>query len=230
MAVLVLAGEARVLIAGGNDATAIGNALAGALPPALNRLDVLLVPTGSPSDRLAADAVHRAVEVRQTLSLAALTGNAAADPPGAATVLAAPRRLTLPGGVAIDVEVASVAADVPDAWRAVIRSGSSTVVVIPDGGAANLFAPVPAVAAVIVTGTAPAAAVAAMRPGALIVGSTVATSTKLQSELTASVTEDLWIARVFPGTSVQLRFVAGGVRLPDDAIQVAAESSSSAKD
>jgi hypothetical protein len=108
------------------------------------------------------------------------------------------------------------------AWRATIERGTTRIVVLSDGRAAGDFPSPGPVSALVVAGAAALDALGVVETGAVVAGATVVSGSDLRSGLAASATGQTWIVRVFPGERASLEFVAGGLRLPSNAVSVEA--------
>lgn len=226
LSVLVTAGPARLLIATGDDPVAFGNALGQARPLTSRRLDIVLL-AGQGRD-LAVAAEARADEHARVV---ATIGPIPADPIGADVdrpprpVIDAPRRIRLSDDVSVTLDVAVTpnpdADDVPDvAWRAVVRRGATTVVVLSHGDAATEFASPGPVAALVLVAGQPEEALAAIDARALVVNAESIDGRELRQELAPRLADPLWAVRVFSGEAVDLEFVDGGLEIPRTTTQL----------
>jgi len=225
LSVLVTAGPSRLLIATGDDPGAFGNALADARPPMARRLDVVLL-AGRATDLAVAAEASADSHARYVATIGPLPDSAATDAMGAETlpVIDAPRRIRLSDEVDVTVEVAVVPGEDADeppivAWRAVVRRGATTVVVLSDGRDAGRFGSLGPVAAVVLVGEHPAEAVDHVATGALVVNSDTVEGRELRGDIGTRLNGSMWAVRVFPGEAVRLEFVDGGLRLPDEVTQ-----------
>ncbi len=227
LSVLVTAGEARLLIATGDDATAFGNGLEQVRHPTTRRLDVLLV-AGRGSDLIAPAAIRDDRHVRYAASIGPLASSAAADALGGdiLPVLPTPRRIQLDEDVSVVVErVERAAVESGEqselAWRATVRHGSTTVVIVSEGTAAALFPSVGPVAALVVAGPHVMEAWASVPAPVLVAPGedTILSGQTLREGAARLFTESHWAIRVHPGEAFALRFVAGGLEVPREPAQ-----------
>jgi len=226
LSLLVTAGEARLLIATGNDATHFGNALAQARHPTTRRIDILLV-AGQGDDLIAPASIRNDASVRYAAAITPLDGAPAAFvtageglPP-----LATPRRFRLNDEISVIVEThqSDAVGDTPAAaaWRVLVRRGATTVVVLSDGMAASAFPSPGAVAAVVVAGENPPAAWSSMPAPILILGgSDVIEGRELRAAAKNILDEERWALRVHPGEALPLRFVESGLAVPREPAEV----------
>ena len=229
LSVLVTGGDARLLIATGDDPVAFANALERARHPTTRRLDVLLV-TGAGRDLLAPAVIRADRHVRYAASLGPLPESPEAEAVTVAglTELPPPRRIRLGDNVVVTVETVvptegSGATVSEGSWRAIVRRGVTTVVAVSDGDAASVFPPVAPVSALVVAdddeeaSVAAAAAVAApvlaLPPGGPTSGK------ELRQAAARTFPGERWAMRVHPGEAVALRFVDGGLEVPQDPTQ-----------
>jgi hypothetical protein len=221
VSVLVTGGDARLLIATGNDRTAFGNALGRVRRPTTPRIDVLLV-AGSGEDLVVPAAVRDDRRVRYAASLGPLPSSAGGVAAAGAglPVLPSPREIRLGDGVRVTVETATDEEGATH-WRAVVRRGATAVAIFSDGDAAAAFPPLPPVAALVVAGRNPLAAWAAMPAPVLAVAGVdrVVSGKKLREEGPRLLDGSGWAVRVHPGEAVPLRFVADGLEVPRDPAQ-----------
>ena len=214
VSVLVTAGEARLLIAAGDDSTAFGNAWrrwTGPIP--LPRVDVLLI-AGNDAGTVAKSARDR-LRPRWTAALGEVDP---AQSTLSAPTLDAPLRFRLDAEISVTVERRQDRSEdgTADRWRVLITRGRTVVAVVPNGAAAASFSWDTPVAALVVLAGGVAEAVAAVQPRAVIVPQAVEGRT-LRAELPPVLTVDAWSLRVPPGELARLTFVGSGLRIPKDA-------------
>lgn len=227
LSVLVTDGDARLLIATGDDPVAFANALARARHPTTRRIDVLLVAGEGPF-LVAPASLRDDPRVRLRASLGPLTGSAEAVALAGEGVapLPSPRRIRLGDEVSVRVESAAVEPEGEvdggaGAWRATVRRGATTVAILSDGRAAAAFDPLGPVSALVVAGTEPLAAWAAVDAPLLVVaGSDAVLSGKELRQGAARLFDDARTAiRVHPGEALPLRFVGAGLEAPAEPAQ-----------
>lgn len=226
MSTLITAGDARLLIATGDDASAFQNALAAARHPTTPRIDVLLV-TGRGDDLVVPAAIRHDRDVRFAASLGPLSNaaGAIATAGDGLPVLPSPREIRL--GAGVTVTIATVPGDEEQQgathWRALVRHGATTVAIVSDGEAAAALPPAEPIAALVVVGGDPIDAWRAIpAPVLATVGADRVASGKELRQEGAEVMRGRgpgWAIRVHPGEAVPLRFVTGGLEVPRDAAQ-----------
>ena len=228
LSALVTDGDARLLIAWGDDATAFANALERARHPTTRRIDVLLV-AGRGDDLIAPAALRDDDRVRFRTSLGPLTGSAeaVAIAGDGLSALPTPRLIRLGGEVSVLVEtvVAEPEGDGAEgdaAWRAVVRRGATTVVIMSDGDAVGAFAPLGPVAALVVAGGGPLTAWKEVDAPLLVAGGedAVLSGKELRQGAARLFVDKRWAIRVHRGEAVPLRFVAAGLEAPGEPAQV----------
>ena len=214
LSVLVTAGEARLLVAAGDDATAFGNAWrrwTGPIPSP--RLDILLI-AGDDTGTVGRAAGDR-LRPRWT---AALADVAPGQGDRVALPLETPRRLRLDRDLSVTVERGPERPENAsnDRWRVLISRGRTLIAVVPNGAAAASFSWDEPVAALVVLAGGVAEAVAAIQPRALIVPQAIEGRT-IRAEVPPVLTAEAWSLRLPPGEIARLTFVVDGLRLPSDA-------------
>ena len=227
LSALVTAGDARLLIASGDDPGAFANALEHARHPTTRRLDVLLV-AGSDRDLLVPARIRGDRHVRYAASIGAIPRSATGQAVVGAglPVLPSPRRIRLGDEVSVTVETALLTDrdDAPPAWRAIVRRGATAVVILSDGNAAPAFAPVWPLNALVVAGPNPLAGWEALPAPVLVLpandgGGVTVSGKELRQEASQLFDDSRWAVRVHPGEAVPLRFVAGGLAIPTEPAQ-----------
>jgi hypothetical protein len=224
---LVTAGDARLLIATGNDRTAFHNALELARHPTTRRIDVLLV-AGQGDDLVAPAGIRHDRRIRYAASLGPLPDAAAANAVAGdgLPVLPSPREIRLDDDVRVTLETVAPAPDEAGgglAWRAVIRRNASVVVIVSDGAAATRFPAVGPVAALVVAGQDPLTGWEAIPAPVLAVsGEGGVTGKTLRQGADRLFDDQRWVIQVHPGEAIGLDFVEGGVRIAGGAAQAVA--------
>jgi hypothetical protein len=214
--VLVTAGDARLLLAAGDDPAAFGNGWRrwiGPLPA--RRVDVLLLAGGD--DGAVAAATLADLAPRWIATIGAVEAGLLRDRP--APPLATDTRFRLTPDLSVTVErrpTPGGEGNGHDDWRMLVERDRTVVAVVPDGAAATRFNWSRPVAALIVLRGDVAEAVATVQPRALIVAQIV-TGRTLRSDLPPVLTHDIWTYRIPPGEIARLDFVDAGLRIPDDA-------------
>ena len=229
LSALVTTGNARLLIATGDDPSAFANAVEHARHPTTRRLDVLLV-TGSDRGLLAPARIRGDRHVRYAASI----GPIPRTPMGQAVVgdglpvLPSPRRIQLGEDVSVTVETAPFPAGVdgngPPAWRAIVRRGATVIVILSDGSAASALGLVSPISALVVVGPDPLRGWEAIPAPVLVLpandrGNLTVSGKDLRQEASQLFDDTRWAIRVHPGEAVPLEFVAGGLAIPTEPAQ-----------
>ena len=210
LSVLVTAGEARLLIAGGDDASAFANALAGARPLFSNRVD-LLVLVGDRGDLPAISRAVNDIPYRRVFVVDGPLRNHLADLGlGPDRLVRRPLTIRLPRSVVVTLEPGAAGADAAPAWTATIEHAGTRVAVVGGNGRVPDRA-----AAVVFGGRHDPDNLAGVRAPVLVVPA--AAGKELGTDPATSANPPDWIIRVAAGDAVPLRFVDGGLRLPDNA-------------
>lgn len=224
VSVLVTAGDARLLIATGDDVSEFRNALDAARHPTTRRIDVLLV-AGRGTDLVVPAAIRHDRRIRFAASLGPLptTDEAVVAAGDGLPVLPTPREIRLGDGVTVTLETAAVEDDGEAAtvWRAIVRRGATAVAIVSDGDAADRLPTVGPLAALVVAGTDPLVAWSAMPAPVLAVAGDdrVISGKELRQVGADQVDQSGWAVRVHPGEAVPLRFASGGLEIPRDVAQ-----------
>lgn len=216
LSVLVTAGNARVLVVGGNDPVAFGNALAQVIRPTTPRVDVLLVPAdGVPL--LASSAARELTRARFRAAL----GELERPPPGATLATASwpeittARRVRLPDGVEVTAEVEPLGEEPPSRgerrWRVVVRRGGTVVEVLSAGSALGRFAVVPTLSARVVAGREPLLALGDDPPPVFAVADAALRGDAVRARIAEGQPVPTWLVRVHPGNVVRLRMEERGL-------------------
>ena len=217
LSLLVVSGEARLLVAAGDDASAFGNALAQARHPTSRRIDVVVID-GDERSRAVAARVRRDYRDATTFVLDGDLSRALADlglrPDD---VIAARAHVALSPSLGVTVYPGS---GDREGWRVEIRHGS-TLVEVTSGG------PSPGItqeASVLVfTSRYDAASLAGSNARAVVLPVGATSIGELRSDTALAGAPDYGVL-VGDGEAVRLRFIEGGIELPSDAIALDAES------
>jgi hypothetical protein len=207
---LATAGEARLLIATGDDPIAFGNALARIQPWSARRIDLLLA-AGAGADLLVPAAVAAASHARWV----GLIGGPAGRPPdplAGAHPVVDDRVIRLPMGIEASLAQAPRKSG-PPAWRVSIVRGATRIDVVADGAAASELADNQPPAALVVAGGDPLLALEATPATALFAAAETVDGGELR-EAARAAPAPFWARRVFPGEAVSLAFDDRGLVLP----------------
>jgi hypothetical protein len=212
LSVLVSAGDARLLIAGGDDASAFANALAASRPFFSKRID-LLVLAGDRTDLPAASRAVNDVGARRIFVLDGPLREHLADLGLSSDRLVdRPIRIRLPRSVVVSLDPGSGPFDEPRVWSATVERGGTRLAVV-SGGAR----PPDGVAAVILGGRYGSGALHGLDVPVLVVSAGAANGNKLRTDLAAMPSPPVWVIRVSLGQVARFRFVDGGLELPREA-------------
>lgn len=228
LSVWVAAGDARLLLASGDDPAAFGNALAQVRRATAPRLDVLLV-AGEGRRLLAPAALVNESGARLVAAVGPLGSSPEAEAVGATTLpmLSGSRRFRLPDGLSVVIEVDQVEGageEAPDdgsgvAWRMVVRRGSSTVVVLSDGDASTRFPTMDGASVLVVAGRTPLRAWASVPAAAFVVAGEAVEGREVRKAALEGDPGPRWSVRVHPAEVATLTFRAEGVELPEGMAQ-----------
>jgi hypothetical protein len=214
LSVYITAGSARLLIATGNDPAQLTTALERARYPTARRLDLALL-TGDGRDLRGPAAIATDLEARYLATIGYLPPSPETDVIRAAgaVALTTSKRMTLADGVTLDLEVAPQLDGEETKWRALVRHGPTTVAILSDGSAAELFTWPGSVSALVVTaGTEPLSAWDAL-PAPLLAFPDEAISGPDLRAAAATGAAPGWAVRVFPGEAIRLQLEPDGLEL-----------------
>lgn len=225
LSVLVIAGDARVVIAAGEDPAEFGRAFDQATAIASHRIDLLIVAAtgrdlGVPAD-LAADA-----SVGEVVRLGAPhPGRETGDLPHVLPQLPPLARMEIAPGLTATIETVEIPdpddrGDFDLAWRAEIRSGAGTVTVLSDTDHADAFAPLTSHGVLVAADGDDFGQLMPSTAGALVVNAGPVEGSEIRADLPGLLTADLPTIRVHPGTAVTLLLTDAGVQLPDEDVVV----------
>lgn len=224
LSVLVNEGRSRVLLAAGDDPVQFANAFADVRPLFARRVDIL-VAAGTGDDLLAPVEARGDQHARDVFAIAPIDSSPAATALAPSALWQGAKRITIGPTVSMTVETLAAAGtgeeSPPACWRVIVERGSTRVVIISDGSAAAQFPPNLPAAVLIVSGADPASAWAAAPAAALVANASRVDGPALRADMEASRVQPQWTARVFPGESLRLRFVPGGISVASDAVQTA---------
>lgn len=213
LSVLVTAGNARLLIATGDDPAAFSTALERARHPLSRRLDIVLL-TGTDRDLLAPATIAGQGEARYLATLGTLppSPESTVIRAAGATPLTTAKRFQLDDNVVVDLDLAS-AENGNVIWRAVVRRHATSVVVLSRSEAADLFTwPGPASALVISGGDNPLAAWEQV-PAPLLAFPDGAVAGPDLRQAVAGASGPDWAVRVFPAEAIRLTLGQDGLEL-----------------
>ena len=228
LSVLIQAGDARVVIAAGDDPAAYGTAIDRALALSPGRIDLLIVAaTGKdlavPADLANDDRVREVVRLGDPHP-----GRETGDLPAGLPQVPPLARIEVAPGVVALIETVEVpkpddGGDFDLAWRAEVRHGAATVTVLSDAEHAGEFAPLTSRGVLVVASDPGPNDLASLLPspaGALVVNADHIDGSEIRADLPPLLTTELPTIRVHSGTAVTLLLNDSGVELPPDDIVV----------
>jgi hypothetical protein len=222
LSILVADGPARLLLATGDNAAGIGNALEqsrGLI--GCDRIDVLLL-AGSTNDITFLSRARRASKARHVEAIGSpdLLGALGLPPE---SLLPSPRRFRLSTDTSVTVETAERldADEGPHfGWRATIEHGATRVLVLSDGRFAGVFQDLGPVSALVVGGSNATEALDEVETRVFVTAASDNPGKDVRAAVAASGSDDRWVVRVFPGEAKRLAFADRGLMLPSEAVAV----------
>ncbi|HET7094963.1 MAG TPA: hypothetical protein VFI22_15835 [Thermomicrobiales bacterium] len=210
LSALATAGEARAIVAAGDDPVAFGNALARIQPWSARRIDLLLA-AGAGQDLLVPAALAADSHARW-VGVIGDPPRGLPDPLAGAHRFDDPRVIHLPLGLDLLVEQAPAKSG-PPPWRVTVTRGRSRIAIVSDGSAPGELPAAAAPDALVVAGADPLLALEAAPAAALFAAADAVSGADLRVAA-ASMSGPLWTRRVFPGEAVGLAFSDRGLDLP----------------
>lgn len=218
LSLFVAEGPARLIIASGDDAVALENALTEVRPLFARRVDLLLI-SGDGTTLLAPLSARQDRHVRSSYAISQLPNSPEATALGPIGVLGSPRRIQIGPTMSLQLETAPAADDgALAAWRATVEHGATRVVVLSSAESAALFPPVPDVSLLVTDGQDLADAWD-LSPALAIVANGDAVSGPDLRAAFVNGQGPQWGYRVDPGDALRLRFVDGALQLPAEGAQ-----------
>lgn len=222
LSIMVTEGQARLVLATGDDAIGYQNALTRFRPLFARRVDVLLVG-GSEDSLLAPLSAHGDGHARLTTAIGPIPPSPEFAAFGAIVSEPGYRRFRLGPTVSVTVETrfafgSDPAVDAPS-WRAIVERGETRVVVLSDGESASLFPPASPASVLVISGDDPGAGWPLSPAPVLVANAAAISGPDLRATLADSARHPEWGFRVFPGEALRMQFVPGGIELPRDAAQ-----------
>lgn len=219
LSLFVAEGPARLIIATGDDAVALENALTEVRPLFARRVDLLLI-NGDGTTLLAPLAAHQDSHVRSAYAIGQIPSSPEATALGPIRVLGSPRRIQIGPTMSLLLETAPVGDEgTLAAWRATIEHGTTRVVVLSSAESAALFPPVPN-ASLLATDGQDLAGAWDLSPALAIVANGDAVSGPDLRAAFVNGQGPQWGYRVDPGDALRLRFVNGALELPAEGAQI----------
>lgn len=228
LSVLIVAGDARVVIAAGDDPAAFGRAIRRALALSPGRIDLLIVAATEtllavPADLAGDDRVGDVVRLG-----APHPGRQTGDLPSGLPQVPPHARIEIAPGVVALIETVEVlnpdgSDDFDLAWRAEIRHGAATVTVLSDAEHAGEFPPLTSEGVLVVArdpGTSDLGSLLPSTARALVVNAKDTEGSEIREDLPPMLSADLLTIRVHSGTAVTLLLNEDGVELPRDDVVI----------
>ena len=230
LSVLIQSGDARVVIAAGDEPADFGTAFGQATALAGNRIDLLVVGATGKGLGVPAD-VARDTEVRRVVRLGSPhPGRETGDLPPGLPQLPGLARIDVAPGLTATIETveipkpnADLRGDFDLAWRAQVRFGAATVTVLSDAKVAAAFPPLTSHGVLVVASDPGRDDLGALFPttaGALVVNAETIEGSEIRADVPPLIANDLPTVRVHQGTAVTLRLTEAGVELPRDDVVV----------
>lgn len=222
LSALIEAGDSRILLAAGDDPAAVARALDRAIGLRGDRIDLLIV-AGTGADLAVPADLARDRSVRRVVRLGSPhPGRQTGDLPSGLDQAPAETRIDL-GDLTLRIETVEIPnpeqrGDFDLAWRAELRHGAATVVILSDARHADRFAPAPTHGVLVVAADDDLAAVAPLAPGALVVNAGDVEGSEIRSILPPLLDRPLPVLSVHDGTALRLTLGDGGVELPSDRV------------
>jgi len=217
LSALVASGNARLLVATGDDPTALANALAAVRRPTMRRIDILLV-AGSGASLAAPALIAGDPSFRELAAIAPFPRSEEIPALRDLPVIATPREIDLPGNVTVTVDAAP-ADDGGErwAWRVVVGHGGASAALVSAAGDAGRFPWPSAPGLLAVASGDPLAAWEAVRPPAIAFPDAAVTPKALRAAAATAAAGPAWTLRVFPGEAARIPFADGRLELPSGA-------------
>jgi hypothetical protein len=211
LSILVVEGDARLLIASGDDASAFGNALAQAMHPTSRRIDIVVIDGDERSGAVAAR-VRRDFPGATTFVMPGELTNRLADfDLKPEDVIAKDTQIALSSELAITIYPGSGG---NGGWYAEIRHRSTLVTAASDGMTSSMDQKV---SVVVFTDRYDASVLEGSGIRAVIVPSGATSLDELRADARGTGSPDFALF-VGDGEAIQLRFKNGGIVLPSEAI------------
>ena len=212
---LITAGNARVLIATGDDPAELLTALERARHPIARRLDLALL-VGDGRDLLGPAAIATDLDVRYLATIGYLPRSPEAEAirTAGAVAVTMSRRIALADDVTIDLELDNDEEHGQTLWRTIVRRHGTAIILLSDSNAAEHFQwSGPASALVVMSADGePLAAWRTFRTPLLAFPDDAISGAELRERATSGNAPD-WAIRVFPGEATRLTFGPDGLVL-----------------
>ncbi|HEV2527165.1 MAG TPA: hypothetical protein VGT61_01775 [Thermomicrobiales bacterium] len=220
LSVLVTAGTARVLLAAGDDPAAASRALGTALAGGSQRIDLLVVGATDAGLAVPAAWVNNG-RARETVRIGdAHPGRQTGDLPHSLAQLPSDARLEVAPGVTIEILTVQIPGeqrgDFDLAWRAIVRSGQSTVTILSDTRHAAEFDASPSTGILVALRGDDFGPTIPGPAGALVVSAHDVEGSEIRAGLPPLLDRELPVIRVHDGLAVSLRLAPEGAALPSE--------------
>ena len=214
LSLLITSGNARILIASGDDATAFGNALGAARHLTSRRIDIVIL-AGTDDDIPVASYARKNIDARQVFVLdGPLAGHLADLELEHDQVIVQATRLRLPGG--LDVTITPESAS-DGRWSAVIQHGRTSVVASNSPELSDVD--VADMSAAVFTNDLNLDTLGELDARVFVIPAKAAKPTELKSAVGTSA-DELFAIRVEPSSTESLTLMRGGIQIDGDAISL----------
>lgn len=214
LSLLVVDGSARLLIAGGDDASAFGNALADAVHPTSRRIDVVLIDGDNRSQAVAARVRRDFVDAAVFVIDGDLSSRLADLDLRPENVLSNATHIALSPETGVTIYPRSGG----DGWRAEIRRGSTLVIAVSEPQA---ILPGQRSAVMVFTNRSEAGPPMGTQSRAVILSTGATSVAELREEAALADSPD-YAVFVGAGEAARMRFTDQGIELPPRAVALVA--------
>jgi len=214
VSVLVVAGDARMLIATGTDGAAFLNAFSSALPFTDRHVDMLVI-AGGKADLPVAAAAHSSIDAGRTFVLDGdLTTSLDDLHLDAGALLSGGKKLILSPDLSVSLETAAIpnGDKTIQGWQAIVEHGKTRVRIVSDARLLRAFRDRRSASALVIA-TKPDAVQLPASFLSLVIPASVSDATPL---IPANI-DSLPVAKVESGRPLTLRFTSIGLTLPKSA-------------
>ena len=219
LAVLVSAGDSRMLLATGDDPASLLTALERARHPTIRRLDLLVVGASERDLRGALPLLNdMGVRFVATIGPRPVSSLASALP-ASASAITTPTRFALTPDVTVDLDVLRQANNDAPAWRALIQAGQTRVLVVSSAVAAtNIVLDQPVTALIVTAGRDPLPAWDRVRTPLLAFPEGAINCDDLRGAARDGAVP-AWALRVFPAEAIRLGLGDAGLTFTEGSAQ-----------
>lgn len=221
IALLITSGSSRVLLLGGSNPTELGNAIAKARHPGLDRIDVMIV-SGSVGTT---DMTQRSIRLLAPRMIITVGTDASLQNSDIVTDKTIDRatEIELSNGVVLTIDVWSSSEDDTDetTWAVKIERGGASVLWVADRGALEQNG-LPETTDIIILGNGkPNSRIPFPRARVVVAAGESISGPEMRSIAGNAIGPDVEIARLYAGEITRIDLAPQGIRSIDDAIPVA---------